>query len=211
MPPVFVEDGRKIKKDWNSIKKTANFIRKSINLSKAHHVYMAQTDRHDRLSVAATEPLAPSLADFNDIDAAAIIRDLNMSDDDGVDLEKQLDFDYNDGEDDRFKNELLFCVQGLGSIKQHGQIEFYMKGPHCEDSLKDLIRLCKRDDDDNPVCKYELGKWGVFQNDLVQLLVTQTQDKKMTFYLMILMVLLTEYPKKGSQRHNEMIGFLQVN
>jgi len=175
---------------------------------------MSLSERTDALSEAPTERIAKSrisLEDFNDIDAAAIIRDLNIHDDNEDDLERQIDFDYNDQNDDKFKNELLFYVQGLGSIKQHGEIEFYMKGPHCEDSLKDLIRMCKRDDEDCPAARLELGKWSVLQNDLLHLLVTQHQDKKLTFYLMILLVLLTEYPKKGCTRTAEMIDYLQVN
>jgi len=39
-----------------------------------------------------------------------------------------------------------------------------MKGEHCEDSLKDLNKYCKKDDPDCPISKIELGKWNVLTN-----------------------------------------------
>lgn len=151
-----------------------------------------------------------NLRDFDDVDPNGFM-DMKVDDFDDIDdLEKQIDFDAPLETDDKFKNELLFYVQGLGSTKKHNELEFYMKGPHCEDSLKDIIRMCKRDDDDFPGTKIELGKWEVLQKDLLQLLVSQHQDKKLTFYLLILLVQLTEYPRKSVARRNELLGYLQV-
>jgi len=148
-----------------------------------------------------------SLQDFDDVDPTNFMREEDFDDID--DFEKQIDFDADMQTDEKFKNELLFAVQGLGSTKKQFDLEFYMKGPHCEDALKDIIRFCKRDDDEFPITRLELGKWEVLQKDLLQLLVSQVQDKKLTFYLLMLFTQLTEFPKKGCTRRNELIGYLQ--
>jgi len=144
--------------------------------------------------------------DFDDVDPV-FTREDDLDDLD--DLEKQIDFDGDMQTDEKFKNELLFAVQGLGSTKKQYDLEFYMKGPHCEDALKDIIRFCKRDDDESPVTRIELGKWEVLQKDLIQLLISQVQDKKLTFYLLMLFTQLTEFPKKSCTRKTELIGYLQ--
>lgn len=52
-------------------------------------------------------------------------------------------------------------------MKQVNDIEIYVKGPHCEDCIKDLIRLCRKDDADDPLARKKLGVWKTFENDLV--------------------------------------------
>lgn len=47
-----------------------------------------------------------------------------------------------------------------------------MKGPHCEESIKDLIRFCRKDSSDNPFCRMKIAIWKTFENDLIQLLLT---------------------------------------
>lgn len=41
--------------------------------------------------------------------------------------------------------ELLFWVQGVGSIKQVGGIDVFVKHEHCEESLKELFKYIKFD------------------------------------------------------------------
>jgi len=146
-----------------------------------------------------------SIGDFNDIHP-----NIDKNDDDPDDIEKQIDNDNDDEFDEKSRNELLFAVQGLGSTKKMNGIDFYMKGPHCEDSLIDIIKLCKKHDESLAV-KLELGKWEVLQKDLIQLLVSQTQDKKLTFYLLILMTQLTEVPPEKTERREQLFEYLQVN
>ena len=43
-------------------------------------------------------------------------------------------------EKSRMENELLFWVQGVGSIKQVGGLDVYVKHEHCEESLKELFK-----------------------------------------------------------------------
>lgn len=73
-----------------------------------------------------------------------MIRDLE--DEDLDDLELQMDQDQGEVDDEAFQNELLFNVQGLGSIKKINSIDIYVKGRDCEDCIKDLCRACRRDD-----------------------------------------------------------------
>ena len=50
-------------------------------------------------------------------------------------------------EEDKSKKEaeLLFWVQGVGSIKQVGGLDVYVKHEHCEESLKELFKQIKFD------------------------------------------------------------------
>lgn len=57
-------------------------------------------------------------------------------------------------------------------MKLLNNIEAYIKGPHCEESIKDLNRFCKKDDPDLPVTRLELGKWNILVSDLLPLLTT---------------------------------------
>ena len=43
------------------------------------------------------------------------------------------------------ENELLFWVQGVGSIKQMGGLDVYVKHEHCEESLRELQKYLKFD------------------------------------------------------------------
>jgi len=58
-------------------------------------------------------------------------------------------------------------------VKLYHDNEIFIKGEHCEDSLKDLNKFCKKDDPEVPLTKNELGKWNVLQNQLIPILVTQ--------------------------------------
>jgi len=167
-------------------------------------------DSNSEGSIRSIQRAKVSLRDFDDVDPNEEPREDQYDDID--DLEKQIDFDDVDEVylDEKIRNELLFAVQGLGSTKKMNDLDFYMKGPHCEDSLKDILKLCDKFGEKHPVVNLELGKWEVLQKDLVQLLISQVQDKKLTFYLLILMVHLTTYPPEGTERRNELLEYLQV-
>ena len=54
-------------------------------------------------------------------------------------------------EDKRKKEgELLFWVQGVGSFKQVGGLDVYVKHEHCEESLKELFKYVKVDSQREP-------------------------------------------------------------
>jgi len=50
-----------------------------------------------------------------------------------------------DQEKQKKEAELLFWVQGVGSIKQVGGIDVFVKHEHCEESLKELFKYIKFD------------------------------------------------------------------
>jgi hypothetical protein len=46
---------------------------------------------------------------------------------------------------DRKFNDLLFCVQGVGSYKEIDGMQVYVKHEHCLESLKDIYKHLKVD------------------------------------------------------------------
>ena len=93
-------------------------------------------------------------------------------------------------EDDKAKmeSELLFWTQGVGSIKQVGGKDIYVKSNDCEESLKALINQLKRDNPRAPYARTKLGEWGFLDKDLLPLVVFHHQDKKLSFLCLMLMV-----------------------
>lgn len=61
----------------------------------------------------------------------------NQRDDDEVVLDKR--------ELDRKYNDLLFCVQGVGAIKEVNGVLMYVKHEQCLESLKDICKHLKVD------------------------------------------------------------------
>jgi hypothetical protein len=57
------------------------------------------------------------------------------------------------------ESELLFWVQGVGSIKQVGGLDVYVKHEHCEESLKELFKYLKFDSPKEPFVRTKLGSW----------------------------------------------------
>lgn len=60
----------------------------------------------------------------------------------------------------RLEKEVLYQIQGVGSIKSIGGIDVYVKSEHCEESVRQLIKLLKGESTKNPIIKHILGKWG---------------------------------------------------
>jgi hypothetical protein len=110
----------------------------------------------------------------------------------------------------RLEKELLFCVQGVGSIKSVAGKDVYMKSEHCEESIKDLIKHLKFENVKLPVVKQILGKWKFLSNDLLPLLVFHNKDKKLSFLTLMMLVQLTEIPAKDCESliKNEIFGHL---
>ena len=70
----------------------------------------------------------------------------------------------------------------------------YVKGVHCEESLKDLVKYLRSDKPNKPFAKIILSDFQIVESDLLQLLILHVQDKKLSFWLIILFTLLTEKP-----------------
>jgi hypothetical protein len=64
----------------------------------------------------------------------------------------QPNFEFDVGEfdqpktEDKLEHQMLHLVQGVGSIKSVNGIDVYVKADHCEESIKELIKLLKFDD-----------------------------------------------------------------
>jgi len=76
--------------------------------------------------------------------------------------------------------------------------------------VKDLIRACKKDSPELMPVRVQLGKWNILQSDLIELLLTHPQDKILSYYLIILMVQLTEFPLAESPHFTQVVEFLRV-
>jgi len=90
----------------------------------------------------------------------------------------------------------LLCTQAVGEIKHlHGE-EVYVKKESCEAALKEIFNHLKRDSNTKPEVRKMLGEWQFFMTDLVPLIIVHRQDLRITFYVLIIMVLLTQQPKE---------------
>jgi len=89
-------------------------------------------------------------------------------------------------------------MQGLGGVRtikhQDRVLEAYIKGPHCEEAVKDLVKFIRQDVPSNPRSRLILCEYNIVESDLLQLLVLQVEDKKLSFWLVALLALLTSKP-----------------
>ena len=66
-------------------------------------------------------------------------------------------------------------MQGLGGIRSVNDngLMAYIKGPHCEESIKDLVKHIKADSPVNPKAKLIMADYNLFESDLIDLLILQ--------------------------------------
>jgi hypothetical protein len=117
----------------------------------------------------------------------------NLDDDKAADDEPVID----QRELDRKFNDLLFCVQGVGSYKEVNGFQVYVKHEHCLESLKDIYKHLKVDGTAYPFIRLTLGNWGFLEKDLIPLLVFHKQDKKLSFLATMVMIQLTAPPAEN--------------
>jgi hypothetical protein len=48
---------------------------------------------------------------------------------------------------------VLYSTQGVGQIKSIGGIDVYVKSPHCEESIRSLIKALKGESPKTPIVK----------------------------------------------------------
>ena len=102
--------------------------------------------------------------------------------------------DDNDFQNDKL-NELLFCVQGIGEFKLNEKNEktnIYEKAKFCEPSLRDIHRFLRKDDNENPICKYAILNWKVCESDIIPLLLANENNDKISLLCLVILVDLTE-------------------
>ncbi|KRW99749.1 hypothetical protein PPERSA_07826 [Pseudocohnilembus persalinus] len=59
---------------------------------------------------------------------------------------------------------------------------------------EDLDIFVKNDDPESMTTRLILGKWNIVQSDLLELLISQAQDRLLSYYIVTLLLLLTEAP-----------------
>lgn len=110
--------------------------------------------------------------------------------------EEQLSEEEEPQLDPRIKGDLLFCVQNLGFVKVVERTEIYVKKEGCLELLKELYKLLRTDNLDSYLRRVEIGRWNIIESDLSRLLVNYPEDKQLAFYVLVLMVTLTDKPEK---------------
>ncbi|CDW80133.1 UNKNOWN [Stylonychia lemnae] len=132
-----------------------------------------------------------------------------LGDNDMDDIEN-VEAKMDEEEQNRLFKELLFCVQGVGSVKNINGYDVYVKNEsYCEDSLKDLYSNLKRDGDTYPIVRLFLGEWGLLKKDLLPLLVFHKQDKRLSFLTTMIMVQLTALPGETCQQKQKYMSYLR--
>ncbi len=121
--------------------------------------------------------------------------DDSVDDDDGKDEDDRDSLARIDQYKDRMQDDLLFNIQGVGSIKKINGYDVYVKNKDCETSLNCLYRTIKNDSAFDPWVKETLGRWKFLQHDLLPLLTFHKKDRKLSFLACRIIVQLTEYPR----------------
>jgi hypothetical protein len=98
----------------------------------------------------------------------------------------------------------------VGSVKNIGGIDVYVKSEHCEESLRDIIKNLKQESPKLPLIKHILSKWQFLAKDLLPVLIFHDKDKKLSFLTIMLLVQLTEQPAEECDPtlKKEFLGFL---
>ena len=98
--------------------------------------------------------------------------------------------------DPRTRGDMLFCAQNLGFVKVVERTEIYVKKEGCLELLKELYKLLRTDNLDSHLRRVEIGRWNIIESDLSRLLVNYPEDKQLAFYVLVLMVTLTDKADK---------------
>lgn len=121
--------------------------------------------------------------------------DYGDKDDDDAGWDPAVDAAEIDKARHRLQDDVLFNIQGVGSIKKINGYDFYVKNKDCVTSLNYLYRSIKNESVFDPWVKEILGSWKFLQNDLIPLLIFHKKDRRLSFLACRLMVQLTEYPR----------------
>lgn len=120
--------------------------------------------------------------------------ELDLSDSEAA--EEELEEEEEPQLDPHTKGDLLFCAQNLGFTKIVERTEIYVKKEGCLELLKELYKLLRTDNLDSYLRRVEIGRWNVIESDLSRLIVNYPEDKQLAFYVLVLMVTLTDKPDK---------------
>lgn len=111
--------------------------------------------------------------------------------------------------------ELLATCSALGYLEG----DVYHKEPDCLESVKDLIRYLRHEDETRDI-RQQLGAAQILQNDLLPIVVQHPQDKVLFDAVVRLMVNLTQpallcfgkVPQDAASRHHflQVVSYLQA-
>lgn len=101
-----------------------------------------------------------------------------------------IDEDFAEGAADKL-SELLFCVQGIGFYSDDKK-QIYEKGKYSEPSMRDIHRFLRKDDPENPECRYNLLSWKTAENDIIPLILNYENNEKIQQLGLVLLVDITE-------------------
>ena len=90
-------------------------------------------------------------------------------------------------------NELLFCCQGIGKHMLNDKKKLvYVKNEYCIPSLKDIHRFLRTDSKETQIFKRAMINWKIVETDLIQCLINNEEDEKISQMILIILVDLTE-------------------
>ncbi len=98
--------------------------------------------------------------------------------------------DINESDQDKLI-ELLFCVQGIGKFTDENRT-VYEKEPFCEASLRDIHRFLRKDDPEDPKCRYTMLSWKIAENDIIPLILNYENNEKLQQLGIVILTDLTE-------------------
>ncbi|CAI2382058.1 unnamed protein product [Moneuplotes crassus] len=110
-----------------------------------------------------------------------------------------------DFDETKVYSELLFCVQNVGKFKKIQDIDVFVKGDHCEENLKDISRFLRNDNPHDPVIRKMLNSWDFLKDSLLPLLLSQKQDIKLSFYVILLITEITYPFEKTANNYQELV------
>ena len=100
-------------------------------------------------------------------------------------------------------DELLFDIQGVGAIKMMNGYNVYVKNKQCYPCLGNIFKQIKRDSIVHPIVKKILGEWKFVEKDLIPLLIFHNKDKKLSYLICQIIILLTEIPTLSEKDLNQ--------
>nr|XP_027189879.1 protein timeless homolog isoform X3 [Cicer arietinum] len=103
----------------------------------------------------------------------------------------------------------LIC-SGLGAIEEDDQDNRigYLKGEHCLDNLKDLLRFLRRDDPQTRDVFKQVCKWNIVSKDLIPIIEHYHEDRSLLLNAVKVLVFLTMPIEPGSTDIPQQLEYL---
>ena len=128
--------------------------------------------------------------------------ELEASDNNEVEVGFNQGYDNDEAIDDKQQNnyqfrtllaEFLYNVQKIGKYSDDKK---YIKDEFCELSLRDIHRILRNDDEENPKMRLHFIKWKIIENDIIPLILAYKEDEKIQDLALCILVDVTEELKE---------------